>query len=172
MSLTTQHIEEALCFAYVQAVAGRAGVNIFVPLHDYGVDICFEAINILPNGRRLSSRVSLSSQLKASKNCFFTEEAVGYDLEAKAYNDLVGKTADGVERPFILIVFCLPKNPAEWLEVREEQLLLRKCCYWHHLVGEPTNNVGTKRIYIPRSQLFTPDALKTLLQWTSKGEIE
>ncbi len=170
MSLTTQHIEEALCFAYVQAVAGRAGVNTSFDRLDYGIDIYFRSINILPNGRRRSSDIILPAQLKASTNCIFTEKAVGYDLEAKAYNDLVYKTADGVERPFILIVFCLPKNPAAWLEVSEEQLLLRKCCYWHHLVGEPTNNVGTKRIYIPRSQLFTPDALQYLL--ATKGKVQ
>lgn len=170
MSLTTQHIEEALCRAYVEAVAGRAGVTISFPLHDYGEDISFKSIKV-SNGRHRTSRTQLLAQLKASKNCIFTKEAVGYDLEAKAYNDLVYKTEDGLGSPFILIVLCLPKNPAEWLEVSEEQLLLRKCCYWHHLVGEPTNNVGTKRIFIPRSQLFTPDALKDLLEQAKKGAI-
>ncbi len=36
--LTLQHQEEALSWAYVQAVAAQAGVSLMQPNYDYGID--------------------------------------------------------------------------------------------------------------------------------------
>ena len=167
--LTEQHTAEALSRAYVQAVAGKAGVNLSFPLHDYGIDGAFRPIHIV-GGRRVESGFSLDFQLKASKNWTINENHVVYDLEAKTYNDLVLRRSSGTVVPCILILLCLPEDPQEWLDLNEERLLLRKCCYWEHLKGDPTENTQTVRIRIPAVQLLSPESLLILLERIKGGD--
>lgn len=170
--LTIQHTEEALSLAFVQAVAAMVGVSVGKPdEHDYGFDVSFRRITKLPNGILRPSSVSILAQLKASTNYIIRDDSIIYKLEARAYNHLVDRSEEGVGSPFILILMCLPKNKDEWLELSEEQLILRKCCYWAHLIGEPTDNTSKKSVIIPRSQLFTPDSLLELLDRARKGDL-
>ena len=90
-----------------------------------------------------------------------------YDMDAEAFNKIV--TYEG--GVCILILCCLPKNPAEWLLLSEEQLILRRCCYWTQLGEEPTTNVSTRRISLPRAQLFTPQAVQELLERRRQGTL-
>lgn len=159
--LTQSHTEECLSLAYVHAVTGQAGVNLHVgSRHDYGVDGTFKPV-INRNGRRVKSGYPVDFQLKASVNWEYDGNFVVYDLEAKTYNDMVGRTASEVS--LILLLLCLPRNSAIWLAGTETELILRHCCYWLKLSGEPTDNATTKRIRIPRSNLLTPQAVQTIL---------
>ena len=47
--LTTQHIQEDLSRAYIQAVAAGAGVNLSLgaQVHDYGVDGTFHQVELV-----------------------------------------------------------------------------------------------------------------------------
>jgi hypothetical protein len=59
---------------------------------------------------------------------------------------------------------CLPPMPDEWLHQDEECLQLCKCCYyWRPLDDIETSNLNTKRIFIPKSQVFTVEALTRLV---------
>ncbi len=159
--LTESHTQECLSLAYVHAVTGLAGVNLDgKPRHDYGVDGTFKPVINL-NGRRVESGYPVDFQLKSSVNWEYDGDAVIYDLEAKTYNDMVGRAATAI--PLILLLLCLPRNSATWLAGTETELILRHCCYWMKLAGEPTDNVTTKRIRIPRSNLLTPAAVLTIL---------
>jgi hypothetical protein len=81
--ITQQHTQECLSFAYVQAVAGMAGVNLSAQrTHDYGVDGSFRAVVILPY-RRVESGVSVDFQMKATTNWEYDGTDIAYDLEAK-----------------------------------------------------------------------------------------
>jgi len=168
--LTEQHKAEALSQAYVHAVAARAGANVSTRVYDYGIDGSFhEIINI--NGRRMESGITIHCQLKASKNWTLDNTNIIYDLEAKTYNDLI--IMKGKQHiPCVLILLCLPQNPDEWLEMCEEYLQLRKCCYWIHVkANTPTSNRRKVRISIPRNQRFTPDALITLFNQIKGGTL-
>ena len=159
--LTESHIKECLSLAYVHAVTGRAGVNLFVgSRHDYGVDGTFKPVINL-NGRRVESGYPVDFQLKSSINWEHDGDVVLYDLEAKTYNDMVGRTPSAI--PLVLLLLCLPRNSTAWLVSAETELILRHCCYWMKLSGEPTDNSTTKRIRIPRSNLLTPDAVRAIL---------
>lgn len=54
--ITGNHTQEALCRAYLQAVAGRAGLNVSIGDRefDYGIDGTFNEVQIrsLPGGRQ------------------------------------------------------------------------------------------------------------------------
>jgi hypothetical protein len=169
--LTDQHIAEDLSRAYVQAVAAKAGVNLSTRVHDYGVDGTFHPIRII-GGRRVEAGFPLDFQLKASKNWAISEDHVVYDLEAKTYNDLVVRKRASGAALCILILLCLPENPQEWLDLDEERLLLRKCCYWEYLKGDPSENTQTVRIRIPTAQRLSPESLLALLERVKGGDLQ
>ena len=167
--ITTQHIQEGLSRAYVQAVASYAGVNVGNSQLDYGIDGTFRKIQKI-GGRYFDIGVALDFQLKASIQWQFDGDYVVYDLEAKTYNDLVNRGKKKRAVPLILIVLCLPKNQEEWIEINEEGLLLKKCCYWLIVKGEKTENSSSKRVKIFREQMFTSAALTKLLGSIIKGD--
>jgi hypothetical protein len=169
--LTDQHIEEALSRAYVQAIASRAGINIGSSQLDYGVDGTFTTIQIV-NGRRVETGFHIDYQLKASTKWKLDENYIVYDLEAKTYNDLINRAGKKRVSPLVLILLCLPESIEQWLENDEEQLRLRRCCYWTMLSGSPTKNKYKVRVRIPRMQLLTPKTLRELFELIERGELQ
>lgn len=165
--LTEPDIEECLSRAYVYAVAGRAGVNLAGSIKDYGTDGTFRDVQ-RSNGKRFESGWSLDFQLKASKNCGFETNFLVYDLEADTYRQLLMRRNNGAT-PIILIVMALPDNVADWLVHSESELLMRRCCYWWQVDGEPSKNKSSVRIRIPRNQQLTPEALTTLMERLKSG---
>jgi hypothetical protein len=164
-----EHIKEGLSRAYVQAIASRAGFNISHSELDYGVDGTISQIQII-NKRRVESGFRLDYQLKASTRWSIEGNDIIYDLEAKTYNDLAIRNKAARAIPLLLILLCLPQNALDWLETTEEQMLLRRSCYWTIMAGDRTDNVRQIRIRIPRAQLLTPDSLRTLLEHVERGE--
>ena len=161
--LTKPHIKERLSMAYVDAVAGRAGVNVARELHDYGVDGTFQAIVKTPLGYSPSG-FTVQYQLKATVDWRTVKGDIVYDLDAKAYADMV--TRDRSAAPLVLIVMCLPRDSEHWLRNSETLLQLRKCCYWLWLPGgsSPSTNTSTVRVRLPRSNQLTTDGLNGILQ--------
>jgi hypothetical protein len=161
LSITVQHIQESLCRAHICALAGMAGVNHRAEhSHDYGVDGQFVSV-VNRNGRRVVSGYPLDFQAKATVNWEIANGEIIYDLEVKAYNDMVSREPS--ETALILILLCLPKSQAEWHEATDSATTIRHCCYWYLPVGEASPNTSTKRIFIPEANLLTPDTLKALL---------
>ena len=161
--LTKPHIKERLSMAYVDAVAGRAGINVARELHDYGVDGTFQAVVETPFGFSPTG-FTVQYQLKATVNWTAQNGAIVYDLEAKAHAEMV--TRDRSAAPMVLIVMCLPRDERQWLRHRETLLVLRNCCYWLWLPGgaSPSTNTSTVRVRLPRSNLLTTDSLTGILE--------
>ena len=166
--LTTQHIEEGISRAYVQAVASVAGINTGSSNYDYGVDGTFSKIQIIGN-RRLETGFKVDYQLKATINWQMESDKIVYALEAKTYNDLVERNRRARVAPLILILLCRPKNEREWLKNDEECLLLKKCCYWTTIPGNPTENQSKAVIRISRDNVLTPSALDGIFNAVEKG---
>lgn len=173
--LTRQHIQEDLSKAYIQAVAARAGVNLSLGAqsHDYGVDGTFHQVHVVPlsggGTRRFASGFSLDFQCKASSEWAEEADHIVYDLEVKTYNDLVYRSSLANAAPMILVLMCLPKDERLWLSLTEDELLLRRCCYWHRLSGIESGNASTKRIRVPRPQRLDPAAVTELLAKVERG---
>lgn len=163
---------ESLSRAYVQALAGGARVNLRLEQNqrefDYGVDGTFHPIKQV--GKSLcDSGFPLDFQLKATTNWRINDTEIIYSMDAEAYNKLVDRNNDKRAIPQILILFCLPQNPDEWLEANEDRLKLRKCCYWQRLQGELTTNSTTVTVRIPRTQVFHVQSLLQLLDQVTQG---
>lgn len=161
LPITEQHTEESLCFAHIYALAGVAGVNYSVKkTYDYGVDGQFTAV-VSRGTRRVDTGFPLDFQAKATINWKLADGKIVYDLEAKTYNDLAQRTP--AETTMILILLCLPESRSDWHRASCDETVMRHCCYWHMISGEPTLNKLTQRIYVPCENLLTPDSLNQLL---------
>ncbi len=164
LMLTEEHRKEALSRAYVQAVGAKAGVIVGIKDrgYDYGIDGSFHEVSLM-NGRRTETGIALDFQLKATTCIDTREEFIYYSLDADTINLLASRTKRANVSPAILIVLSLPSQPDEWIQLSEKELILRNCCYWT-FISSLTNNLYSATVKIPRSQLFTPEALHDLLE--------
>jgi hypothetical protein len=162
------HVKEHLSIAYVRAVTARAGAKLTLTgSPEYGTDVYIQKVAQLPNGKITETGHILPCQLKATTTCRVQDDYVIYDMEVDAYN----KLAMWEGTACILVLLRLPKEFEDWLDLDEEHLLLKNCCYWMHITGPPSTNERSQRICIPRSQIFTPEAVLELLEKLKRGAI-
>lgn len=162
LSITVQHTQENLCRAHIQAIAAMAGVNLGMSREqDYGIDGHFDPV-VIQEGRRVESGFPICFQAKATINWSTQNGCIGYDLEAKSFNDLARRSPAATT--MILILLCLPRDQVNWHSVSASSTALNHCCYWHVIRDGPTDNAMTKRIHIPVDQLLTPTSLLQLLE--------
>lgn len=171
--LSSENIESELSYAYLHAVAARAGVGCKVSSrHDdnAGVDAELTGWGPFPNGG-YRQEVDIKVQLKATvKSPTIVGDSLSYSLAGiNRYNDL---RTDTVSTPRILVVLFLPSDDKEWLKHTEDALLLRNCAYWVSLRGAaPSNNATAQTVYFPKTQKFDPGGLTGILTRVSKNEI-
>jgi hypothetical protein len=171
--LSPQNIESELSYAYLHAVAARAGVGCKVcTRHDdnAGVDAELTGWGPFPNGG-YRKEVDIKVQLKATlKQPNVIGDSLAYSLTGiPQYNDL---RTDTVSTPRILVVLILPEDEKEWLELTQDALVLRKCAYWVSLRGAPpSSNDTSQTIYLPKNQKFDPDSLTQILSQISRNSI-
>ena len=159
--MTQAHRQEALCRAYVQAIAAQAGVLWSKTEPDYGIDLSLRLIEVQENRRR-DAGVQIDLQMKSTTRAAVTDTEVRYDLDVQAYNDL---RDENCRCPRLLVVFIMPVELERWLSQTSEQLTLRHCAYWISLKGQPpTTATSTIRIIIPMANIFTVDELKRMMR--------
>jgi hypothetical protein len=158
--MTQAHRQEALCRAYVQAVAAQAGVLWSKIEPDYGIDLSLRSVEIQENRRR-DAGVQIDLQLKSTTQAAVTDTEVRYDLDVQTYNDL---RDENCRCPRLLVVFIMPAEEARWLSQTQEELVLRRCAYWLSLKGQPpTTATSTVRIAIPLTNIFSAEELRRLM---------
>jgi hypothetical protein len=168
MPIPPEHMKERLSIAYVSAVAARAGVACRpTTAPEYGTDVHIVKVKKLDNGKYVDTGYILNCQVKATSNFEIQGDNIAYDMDAEDFNKLA--TWEGGS--CVLILFCLPKTSEEWLSVNEEELILKRCCYWAQISDPPTTNKSSRRITISRSQLFTPESVNYLLEKIRLGEL-
>lgn len=151
------------CFAdsFLLSAAGAAGCTAAKPgVDDDSIDWTLSS--------KLTRRPKLDVQMKSTIEDSGVGETIHYSLKRKNYDDL---TLTLLSVPRILVLVILPREVADWLNLTPERLLLRKSAYWLSLTGfEPTDNAASVTVPIPRSNLFTPEVLTSIMQRLSKGE--
>jgi hypothetical protein len=165
--LMRNHRQEVMSRAYVQAIAGRCGLTCSLRDFDYGIDVTFHDIR-RRGSRHLESGFKLDVQAKSTTTRNMTDTHVVYDLDVKNYEDLRDPE---VGCPRLLVLLVLPEDEAEWTEQTEDRLLLRHAAYWLSLKGwEPTTNQKSVRVLLPRTNLFSVQALETLMDKVRRRE--
>src|SRR5437899_878490 len=114
--LTRNHRQEALCRAYVQAIAARCGMSLGISQPDYGIDLTLNDIEII-DGRRSESGHKLDVQAKSTVAAMGRTGTIYYDLDAKAY-EMLRRVIPGRYR--ILVVLVLPRDERMWTDQTEE----------------------------------------------------
>ena len=175
IGLTEEHIKEMLSRSYVQAIAAAGGFNTSKYDNDYGMDGSISIVKIRKDMgtnkiRRVDSGYKLDFQLKASINVEVDEDFVKYDLEVKNYNDLVD---EDVGTPRILILYKLPVDQSEWIQLSESGMILKGPAWWCVLKGEnESENKYKKTITIPKEQIFNVENLTILMDRVKRGELQ
>lgn len=156
-----QTIEELLSVAHVSALVASAGSTPNPIANDFGVDMEVRRVGNF-DGKRIDLGVAIDLQLKATINWVDSEKHVIYDLSADAYNRIIIRNENSLT-PCLLVLCCLPKEKDRWVDASEEQLILRRCCYFHEINGAVSSNTSSVRLRIPKSQLLTPIAVESLV---------
>lgn len=163
-ALSPPNIESELSYAYLHAVASKAGMACSAGSRhedNNGIDATLTAWGPFDGGGYLTE-VDIKVQLKATIAVPAENGAnLSYFLSGvNRYNDLRTKTVDAAR---ILVVLFLPADAREWLSHTADELALRKCAYWQSLRGAPvTANGSGATVYLPKAQMFTPQSLTDL----------
>lgn len=157
MDLSQQ--KEKFSAAYFQAVVAVAGFGIAKPTpDDDSIDwiIAARGANQTPRSPRLEV------QLKYSARDVVQDTHLHFPLELKNYNDL------RYPRPIvprILIVVTVPSDLNLWLHQTESEMVIQHCGYWVSICGAPdSQSTSTVTIKLPRTQIFSPEALRMMMQ--------
>ena len=169
MTIPIQSIEESVSVSCVIAIVSRAGASYDLIPRDYGVDLTVRRVDSI-NGKRMDMGGILDCQLKATINWSEDNGHIIYDLDSDTYNKLLYRKANS-SIPCLLVLMCLPKNEKNWVCASEDSLIIKKCCYYYSVSGNPTSNKSSKRIRIPRKQLLTPTAISDIIAKIKRGEI-
>lgn len=165
--LTRNHRQEVMSRAYVQAIAGRCGLSCSFRDFDYGIDVTLHDIRRRGH-RHMESGFNLDVQAKSTTTRSLTATEVVYDLDVKNYDDLRDPQ---VGCPRILVLLVLPEDENQWTEQSEDHLLVRHAGYWLSLNGwGATANQKTVRVVLPRANLFSVQALESLMAKVRRGE--
>jgi Domain of unknown function (DUF4365) len=160
--LKSTNLEEAISRAYVSAVVAGAGyISGKTEFDMEGIDLSVHAAGPF--------RPRIDVQLKATINLGEAVDGVfRYPLKSRNYDLLREETTV----PRILVILDLPKSEKEWLTVSPQELIMRRCAYWHSLTGSPeTTNKESVTISIQYARRFDVEGLKALMGQARSGVI-
>lgn len=158
--------KEKFSDAYLHAIAAVAGYGLAKPNPDTdSVDWILSARGVGDTTRR----PRLEVQLKCSAQELLRETHLHFPLEIKNYNDL--RHPDPFT-PCMLVVVAVPENVYEWTAQSETEMSMRRCGYWMSLRGAPdTTNTATVTVRLPRTQILTPESLRTIVRRINNGGV-
>jgi len=159
-------IREQLSIAYIHAVASRAGFAWEATTIDRdSIDGRVRAKGLVHPGAILRSP-SIAFQLKASTTVP-DGDPIAFSLVQKNYDELRGHVAE----PRYLGLLVLPPDPAEWLQLTPDALVLRRSMYWLGFAGAAeSSNATATTVYIPRSNVLDGAAITKLLHSAAMQE--
>ena len=162
-TLSPPNIESELSYAYLHAVASKAGMSCRDGnRHEDNNGIDAQLTAWLPFvDVNTHTEVDVKVQLKATI-AQPADDGLNYEYRlqgANRYNDLRSET---ISIARILVVLFLPPDAAEWLDHTPDQLVFRRFAYWQSLRGAPEITAGSVVVKLPKIQVFSPDSLTNL----------
>jgi hypothetical protein len=165
--MTENQSKEKFSLAYVQAVASRVGYSCTTPaVDDDSVDLHVSAVGYI-DSKAVVRSPSLQLQLKATARRILKGDHLSFSLSKKNYEDL--RDPNSIV-PRLLVVLLMPEKMDDWIDVSEEQMLLRYGAYWLCLEGLPLHSKESITVHVPRVNLFTPGQLQALMVQAARGE--
>lgn len=155
--------KELLSKAYVRAIAAVGGFSVSQPeVDDDSIDLKIVA----RGGEGVVFSPELNLQLKCTSRDVLDGEFIRYPVRIKNYRDLIINS----QVPRLLVVVLVPENLENWLQQSEDEMCMRYCAYWVSLRGQPERlNTANVTVELSRSNQFTVEALKSIMQRLSQG---
>lgn len=173
MLLTENNIKAELSYAYLHAVASRAGCDASVSSRhrdNAGVDAVISAKERFAEDS-IFTDFSLDVQLKATSDEVPLDERdrFPFPLRIDHYNKLRDTERQSA---LLLVVLFLPSDDRHWLVHSQDGLFARRCAYWVGLRGAPESpNRTSQTVYVPSWNLFSVEGLRAVLTRASRGEL-
>ncbi|WP_405683943.1 DUF4365 domain-containing protein [Streptomyces sp. NBC_00057] len=139
---------------FVAAIAAAAGFQVAVPYPDIGKDLILGRDHEDPD---LDVQIALQVKTRRVEEVAETDTGFKITLSAAGYKRLRGKR----QVPAYLVMVLVPTDPAQYIRMDEEALVLRRCAYWVSLEQRLPLQQGQKTVTVtvPRDNLLTVDAL-------------
>lgn len=155
--------KELLSKAYVRAIAAVGGFSVSQPeVDDDSIDLKIVA----RGGEGVVFSPELNLQLKCTSRDVLDGEFIRYPVRIKNYRDLIINS----QVPRLLVVVLVPENLENWLQQSEDEMCMRYCAYSVSLRGQPERlNTANVTVELSRSNQFTVEALKSIMQRLSQG---
>jgi hypothetical protein len=172
MMLTQNEIESELRYAYLHAIASKAGMSCRVSgRHEdnAGCDahVTFSGETQHPYIRNVQIDLQLKATMKAPGNY---PEHHSYFIQGKKRYEKLTKPHSTID--IFLVVLFLPDDASDWLKCSADELVLKRAAYWVNLYGAgPSDNDSGQTVYLPKANLLNPEALIQLAQWSVMKQI-
>jgi hypothetical protein len=172
MLLTENNIKAELSYAYLHAIAARAGFSCQAgDRHEDGIGVDaklrvkerFGPDSILTN-------FTVDIQLKATSDAATAVDGKDrYSLRLKNYNELRSVEC---QAPQLLVLLWLPQDSEQWLVHSAERLVCQRCAYWLSLrAAPPSANDTAQTVSIPAGNLLSVPRLRELMARFSRREV-
>ena len=173
MPLPTNEIESELSYAYLHAVASRAGFGCKPnPRHEdnVGLDATIRILEEKLDPKSTYTNFPIDVQLKATSSPLkLVKGRFSYFLKEVSRYDRLRKRAGPF--PTILVILQLPKDGEKWLTSSHRNLVLRHCAYWVSLWDAPeSTNATGETVYIPKGNILSVAGLRELARKLSCEE--
>lgn len=171
MLLSDNNIKSELSYAYLHAIAARAGFACEVTgrhSDGAGVDAVLRAKErFFPDS--VYTNFTAEVQLKStSREPVDEKDHYSFAMSVRHYDKARSMETAA---PVIVVVLFLPEDAADWLIHSEDSLITRRCAYWVSLYGAPPSaNATAQTVYVPKSNCLSVDALRALMGRFSRQE--
>lgn len=172
MPLSFHNIESELSYAYLHAIAGKAGLSCKAgDRHDDGAGVDAELNYRGQTTHAYLKHIQLNIQLKATIKPVGTHAShFTYFIQGKERYEKLRTNDSHIYK--LLVVLFLPNNPVDWISCSADELILKKSAYWVNLYGaDACTNASGETIYIPKKNLLTPDELLRLVDQAANKTI-
>lgn len=159
--------QEQFSKAYIRAIASVAGYATYEhTVDDDSIDLGISSRG--KSGSKKSPRLEIQLKCPYRHNVINPSGTASYVISTKNYDDL--RDPD-VYVPRILVVVVIPRDISDWIDdTSDQELLVRHCAYWASLRGRgPSANTKTVTVNLPSTNLFTVNALKSLMDTVAAG---
>lgn len=158
------HRQEAFSGAYIRALCAVVGCGIESTTLDN------DKVDYIISSRvrgTVRTKPKIDVQAKCTMGAPASADPISYILDIATYDSLRDPL---VSNPRILVVVLVPDDVANWVSQSETELVYKYCAYWTSLKGQPeSDNTTSKTVYLKRQHIFTPDALRGMMERTSNG---
>lgn len=164
-----EHIKEAISSKYIELIAAFNGYTTSSVKPDYGTDLSIIEVDFqIENEKKayLDTGRELKLQLKATTEKYIIDKnnIIKYDLNATTFNSLIKRRYSG--QPLVLILFILPENKTDWINISNNELITKKCAYWYFPkpTDTKTKNLSSKRISINKNNIISNKSFNRLFE--------